>query len=218
MLLTTAESRTISCGPFVARPASALNSGAPELIVVKFKEGRRYAMSWYGSHSFLNAYIRENKCRRIMEIGVFNGENARTMVEVAMKNFPPEEVEYYGFDFFNGNEYHKLDQELKKTGCKFELFKGDTIETLPEVVVILPKMDLIFIDGGKSYREAESDWENSTRLMHDETAVFVHNYEFSGVKRMVNNIPRDEYQVKIIHPRSEGQTALIKRIDKETAW
>jgi predicted O-methyltransferase YrrM len=168
-------------------------------------------MPWYGSHSFLNEYIRKNNCKRIMEIGVLNGDNARRMVEVAMLNFPPDEVEYYGFDFFVDYTSQQVGQKLEKTGCKFKLFKGDTLDTLPEAVRTLPKMDLIFIDGGKSFTEAKSDWENSRTLMHDETAVFVHNYEFSGVRRMVDSIPQDKYQVKIIHPSSEGQTALIKR-------
>lgn len=138
-------------------------------------------MSWYGSHSFLNDYIRKNNCKRIMEIGVLNGENARTMVEVAIQNFPLEEVEYYGFDFFSGYESHEVGRKLRKIGCKFKLFKGDTVDTLPQAVKILPKMDLIFIDGGKSYTEAKSDWKYSKTLMHDGTVVFVHNYDFSGV-------------------------------------
>ena len=33
-------------------------------------------MPWYGSHSYLNEFIRENRCRKILEIGVYNGENA----------------------------------------------------------------------------------------------------------------------------------------------
>ena len=144
-----------------------------------------------------------------MEIGVYNGENAKTMVEVAIQNSPADEVEYYGFDFFSGREYHEVKQKLEKTGCKFQLFKGDTLDTLPESVKKLPKMDMIFIDGGKSYREARNDWENARTLMHERTTVFVHNYEFTGVKRMVDNIPREEYQVKIIRPRFEGQTALV---------
>jgi hypothetical protein len=49
-------------------------------------------MPWYGSHSFLNEYIRKNNCKRIMEIGVLNGDNARKMVEVAIQTFPPDEV------------------------------------------------------------------------------------------------------------------------------
>jgi hypothetical protein len=59
---------------------------------------------------------------------------------------------------------------------------------------------MIFIDGGKSFMEAESDWINSKTLMHDATAVFVRNYEFSGVQRIITDIPLDSYQVTIIHP------------------
>ncbi|MEM2093924.1 MAG: hypothetical protein QXI32_01345 [Candidatus Bathyarchaeia archaeon] len=47
-------------------------------------------MSWYGAHLFLNKYIHN--------IGVLSEENAKTMVEVAIQNSPPE-MEYYGFDF-----------------------------------------------------------------------------------------------------------------------
>jgi len=146
-----------------------------------------------------------------MEIGVWNGDNARRMVEVAIQNFSPEEVEYYGFDFFFGSLFQQVKQKLEKTKCKFKLFEGDTLDTLPKAVKTLPKMDLIFIDGGKSFTEAKSDWENSKTLMHDETAVFVHNYEVSGVQRMITSIPQDNYQVKIIRPSSEGETALIKK-------
>ena len=146
-----------------------------------------------------------------MEIGVLNGENAIAMIKVATQNFPPEKVEYYGFDLFDGSRFHQVAEDLEKTGCRFRLFKGDTVDTLPEAAKTLPKMDLIFIDGGKSYTEAKSDWENSKALMHDGTAVFVHNYGFPGVKRMVDSISRDEYQVKIIRPSSDSDTALIKR-------
>ncbi len=168
-------------------------------------------MSWYGLHSFLNEYILKNHCKRIMEIGVFNGDNAETMIEMATQNSPPEEVEYYGFDFFSGANFRRVEQKLEKTRCKFKLFKGDTLDTIPEAVKTLPKMDLIFIDGGKSYAEAKSDWENSKTLMHDGTAVFVHNYEFPGVRKMVDNIPRDEYRVRIISSPSDSDTALIKK-------
>lgn len=170
-------------------------------------------MSWYGSHTFLNEYIRNHKCRRIMEIGVLNGDNAKTMVEAALFNVPPEEVEYYGFDFFRGSSYHEVRRKLQETGCKFTLFKGDTVDTFPQAVKTLPHMDVIFIDGGKSYREAKSDWENAKTLMHDGTAVFVHNYDFPGVGRMVDTISRDKYQVKIIRAPFDSDTAFItKRI------
>jgi len=133
------------------------------------------------------------------------------MLETVIKNVPPDHVEYYGFDLFDYYSIRQVEQKLEKTGCKIKLFKGDSMRTLPEAVKSLPKMDLIFIDGGKSPAEAKSDWENSRTLMHEETAVFVHNYGFSGVRRMVDNIPRQQYHVRIIQTSSEGEIALIKK-------
>ncbi len=168
-------------------------------------------MPWYGSHSYLNEHINEKKCRKILEIGVYSGENAVNMVETAIQNVSPQEVEYYGFDFFSYFSSSEVRRKLEKTGCKFKLFEGNTIDTLPEVVKTLPEVDLIFIDGGKSFTVADSDWRNSRLLMHDETMVFVHNAGFSGVRRMVENISREEYQVKLFRVPSEGLVAQIKK-------
>jgi predicted O-methyltransferase YrrM len=147
-----------------------------------------------------------------MEIGVLNGENAKAMVEAAIENLPPEEVEYYGFDFFSNYSLEQIEEKLEGTGCKFRLFKGDTADTLPRSVKALPKMDLIFIDAGKSYSEAYNDWMCSRLLMQGKTAVFVHNYDFSGVRKMVDEIPKDRYRVEIIHKSNDEDTAVIKEI------
>lgn len=149
-----------------------------------------------------------------MEIGVANGANAREMVLVASLNTPPEQVEYYGFDIFEGkddSQMERVKQKLEKTGCEFRLFKGDSLKTLPRVVKKLPHMDLIFIDGNHSYTTVKSDWENSKNLMHNKTAVFFHNYDFSGPKRLVDSISREEYHVKIINPSSDCRTAMVKK-------
>jgi len=182
----------------------------------EYRSDMRSSRLGYGSHSFLNEYISEHECKKIMEIGVADGGNARTMVMVAIRNFSPKEVEYYGFDLFGGDDDSRMKQvmqKLKDTGCKFKLFKGDSAETLPKKVENLPKMDLIFIDGGHSYATVKSDWENSRFLMHDETAVFFHNYDSSGPKGVVDSISREEYQVKIIHSSSDYDTAFVKKKD-----
>ncbi len=168
-------------------------------------------MSWYGSHIFLNEYIAQYKCRRIMEIGVYNAENAESMIKTASKNHPPEEIEYYGFDFFHNYNKEKIAQKLARLGCKYKIYQGDTMNTVPEAAKKLPKMDLIFIDGGKSYNEAWSDWSASSKLMHKDTGVFVHNVGFSGVGKMVDNIPRDTYIVDTFYAPSEGRVAIIKK-------
>lgn len=147
-----------------------------------------------------------------MEIGVYNGENAVSMIKTANKIHPANEVEYYGFDFFSHYNTERIGKKLEALGCKYSLFKGNTIDTIPEAVKSLSMMDLIFIDGGKSYKVAVSDWEGSSRLMHEGTGVFVHNVGFSGVGRMVNDIPRIKFSVEIFFPQYEGKVALMKRI------
>lgn len=167
----------------------------------------------YGHHSFLNEYIRRNESRRIMEVGVANGDNAVSMVEAALEVNPPDEVEYYGFDTFEatgGAQLESVREKLSKTGCRFELFEGNSVETLPKAVDGLPNMDLIFIDGGRDYPVVKSDWENSRELMEGETAVFFHNYDYSGVKKLVDGISREKYSVKIVDPPSDDRTARIE--------
>ncbi len=168
-------------------------------------------MCWYGSHDYLNKFIRENLCRRVMEVGVYNGENAVSMVKAAIKNRPPSEVEYYGFDFFTSYSTERIERKLDATGCRHTLFEGNTMDTVPEAAKTLQVMDIIFIDGGKSFVEAWSDWEGSSRLMHEGTGVFVHNVDFSGVGRMVDSIPEDRYEVEVFYPRFEGKVALIRK-------
>ena len=169
-------------------------------------------MPWYGSHPYLIEYIRKNSCKKILEIGVYNGENAVSMAETAIENAAvPQEVAYYGFDFFWGSSSDRVGRKLERLGCTFELFEGNTLETLPISVASLPKMDLIFIDGGKSFKEALSDWKNSELLLHDRTGVFVHNADFAGVRRMLDQVSRDKYQVEIFRVPSEGRVGLITR-------
>ena len=169
-------------------------------------------MPWYGSHPYLNEFIRKYMCRRLLEIGVYNGENASNMVLAASKNFPSHEVEYYGFDFFSNYSVNYIERRLKETGCRYKLYKGDTMHTIAEATKTLPKMDMIFIDGGKSYREAKSDWENSSPLMHDRTGVFIHNVDFSGVRRMLCEVTREIYTVEEFYIPAEG---LVGRVMKK---
>ena len=94
-------------------------------------------MPWYGSHAYLNEYIRLNNCQRILEIGVYTGENAVSMVEAAIEHAPdPREVEYYGFDLFLNASSDQVGRKLEGLGCTFALFEGNTLKTLPTSVVI----------------------------------------------------------------------------------
>ena len=116
-----------------------------------------------------------------------------------------------GFDLFVNASSDQVGRKLERLGCTFALFEGDTLETLPISVASLPKMDLIFIDAGKSFTEAMSDWQNAELLLHDRTGVFVHNADFTGVRRMLDQVSREKHRVEIFQIPSEGRVALITR-------
>ena len=168
-------------------------------------------------YKYLFEIIRNNKCKRIMEIGVLDGEHSLQMIEEAKKNFAPEEIKYYGFDLFEqlddkAEEYGdvkllpslglgSVKDKLEKTNVKIYLYKGDTKEILPKVIKELPKMDLVFIDGGHDIETIENDWEYTKQVMDDHTIVIFDDYwnrEDAGCKKVVENIDKTKYEVKIL--------------------
>lgn len=152
-----------------------------------------------------------------MEVGIANGENAKRMVDTAKTHSPSEKIRYYGFDIFSENVPEEKDSQLKSvkrklndTGCNFTLFKGDSTTTLPNNVHKLPIMDLIFIDGGHAYQTVKSDWSHSKRLMDTNTAIFFHNADWKGPKKVINNIPQEKYIIKSIDPPSDTPIVRVK--------
>ena len=168
-------------------------------------------MPWYGSHRYLNEFIVENNCRRILEVGVYNGDNAVSMVKAALRLSEPDMIVYYGFDFFKYYSKDRVADKLEDLGCEYMLFEGDSTDTLPEVVSSLADMDIVFIDAGKAYKVVSSDWNSVSRLMHVDTGVFFHNVDYSGVGRVVDEIPRDEYSVEVFYETGEGKIAVVKK-------
>jgi predicted O-methyltransferase YrrM len=89
-------------------------------------------------------------------------------------------------------------RRLEKTSAKIHLIKGDTRKTLPMMLSFLPKMDFIFIDGGHSFKVVSSDWESSKRLMHEKTIVVFDDVECVGVKKVINSIDRQQYELWVL--------------------
>lgn len=149
-----------------------------------------------------------------MEVGTWTGDRALKMIKLAQKYHPADQVEYYGFDLFElmtldkfKDEFSKwpptmseVKNKLEKTRSKVFLYEGNTLETLPKIVTELPKMDLIFIDGGHSLETIANDWCWASQLMHDKTAVIFDDYwpgrTDAGAKVTVDNIDRNQYDVK----------------------
>ncbi len=171
-------------------------------------------------YNYLFEIIKKNRCKRIMEIGTWNGGRSREMIEAAQEFNGPDEVEYYGFDIFEIMNEEVFTKEVSKrpptmeqvrarleaSGAKIQLFKGFTEETLPKVVPSLPKMDLVFIDGGHSIETITNDWYYSQKVMDNNTVVIFDDYwsgewgkrKDAGCQSLIDALDRTKFEVKIL--------------------
>lgn len=183
----------------------------------------RYGMPDRYGH--LTKTIVERECRTIVEIGVWDAEHSRQMIQAALRKSPPAQVRFYGFDLFEAASDDLLESEVSKSartldearrklapfealGVTVELHQGNTMEVLPRVVPSMPPADFVFIDGGHSYETVGSDWENVARLMHERSVVIFDDYvnelalrqENYGVNRLIDELDRRRYRVARLRP------------------
>jgi len=175
-------------------------------------------------YGYLLLVIDRNHCRNIMEIGTWTGKRSLEMIERAKRYNDAKDISFYGFDLFelltdklNKEEFSKkpttmaeVEERLRKAGAQIHLYKGFTKDTLPQAVKDLPKMDLIFIDGGHKVETIQNDWKYARELMHDETVVvfddYYHKHDNVGCKTVVEAIDPSKYNVQILKPRDRVVT------------
>lgn len=113
--------------------------------------------------------IDQHKPKRLLEIGVWNGQNAIRMINQAKKYH--SNVDYQGYDLFEDatadddarefnvkghNQLRAVQAEIRAaTGAEVLLVKGNTRETLSEGMT----RDFAFIDGGHSVETIASDYD-----------------------------------------------------------
>ncbi len=171
-----------------------------------FRAPRRY-------HHLYNT-IREMNAATILEIGVWNGKRAVKMIKEAQKH--NSNIFYFGYDLFEDlgkigyhAEFSKMPPtkeevhaSLSATGATVRLFKGNTLETLPNSISELPQIDFIFIDGGHSIETIQSDWNNIQKIMNKQTIVIFDDYwrnrTDAGCKLIVDAIDTTRFFVEVL--------------------
>jgi len=91
---------------------------------------------------------------------------------------------------------------LKTTGANIHLYRGNTLQTMPATIPNLGKMDFVYIDGGHSVDTIRSDWQNTEKVMDENTVVIFDDYwvnrEDGGCKPIVDAIDRNKYEVELM--------------------
>lgn len=166
--------------------------------------------------------IYRNRCRKMVEIGTWNGVHAEQMIRTAALRHPVESVEYHGFDLFEDLTPEDLEREfskrpppqdavrrrLERTGARIRLHQGNTMETLPAALDSLRGSDLVFVDGGHSPETVASDWHNVRQVLTSETTVIFDDYYHNdepevrvlGCRGLVDALDREKYEVELLEP------------------
>jgi predicted O-methyltransferase YrrM len=123
--------------------------------------------------------IDQHKPQTILEIGVWNGQNAIRMINQAAKH--NQNIEYIGYDLFEEatsetdavefnvkghNQVRAVEAEIRAAtpkGTSIMLIKGNTRETLSHGMT----RDLVFLDGGHSIETIASDYDrvNNSKII-----------------------------------------------------
>ena len=174
-------------------------------------------------YSQLLDIIDEVKPSSICEIGTWNGNNAIRMIQQAKRY--QSFVSYQGFDLFETQTAEQFRRELSKrgqdenivrkrldaTGADVELVKGDTRQTIDE---ILPA-DFYFVDGGHSEETIDNDGTSVIHFMENGVAIFDDYYHEGkpagmGCNKFIDALDRTEFEV--IHLPVRTTDALDGRV------
>jgi hypothetical protein len=164
-------------------------------------------------------YIRRKKPRKILEIGVHQGDFAKRMLNgLKQNNF--SDIEYTGIDLFAELQtseiykkektlwpdsrdavYSKLNSEFP--GLNIRLLSGFSDELLKKLFG--EKFDLIFIDGGHSRETVYSDWVLSQPLLAEQGVIYFDDYTNSkglrnsgfGINYVVDEIDNKQWAISI---------------------
>jgi len=166
-------------------------------------------------YDYLFKFIKQNKCKQIMEIGVWNGFHALQMIKAAKEASPFTRIKYFGFDLFESIDANVakesrtkipssltvIKNKLEKTGAEIKLYKGYTKDTLRVFKYLHNEIDFIFIDGGHSLDVIYGDWLNIQPLINKNTIVIFDDYWNridAGCKTLIDSLDLDYWDVEIL--------------------
>lgn len=167
--------------------------------------------------------IRGGSHLRFLEVGTFDGVRACQLLRFFLSSHHKRSASYWGFDLFEDMTPEMVQSELSKSklppsqaqvtqrmsainNLRVQLFKGNTRETLKAQAGNLPKMDLIFIDGGHSLETIASDWDGVKGCIDPGTIVLFDDYyenrDDYGCKNLVETVLRKDpaYRVQTLDP------------------
>jgi hypothetical protein len=164
----------------------------------------RYAYFAYlsqPSHSRpLYRFIRRNKVRRILELGIGTTERAQRLIEVATDANRGVRIEYAGVDLFElraasdfeGVSLKLAHRRLATSGAKVRLIPGDPFAALARTANSLGGTELVIISADQSSDALSQAWFYLPRVVTPSAGVFVEEPTGAAGALRLRRLGRDE--------------------------
>ena len=162
-----------------------------------------------------------------LEVGTYDGRNAAELAAYLAKEKDGIVLRYYGFDMWEDmtEEIWKVEISKRrrppsreyvakflvgKVGS-FQLIQGDTRYTL--LAAAIPKVDLIFIDGGHSAETVSSDFAAASGMLEDGGVIVMDdwysNRDDVGARVVTDNLAKmNEWVVEVGDDYDKGKDGL----------
>ena len=169
--------------------------------------------------------VRARRSRTLLEVGTYDGEHARQLIETAALHWPAADVQYFGFDLFEDLTDEVLKKEFSKrppaqrvvaskltaNGAKVHLSRGYSRDTLPALLFQTDRpahFDFVLIDGGHAQETIQADWEVVRSLMGPQSVVVFDDYYDNtesavanlGCRRLIDGLDRRQFDVHVMDP------------------
>ena len=132
--------------------------------------------------------MRQQKARKIVEVGIGTTERAVRMIQIASEFYDPRDIHYTGIDLFEdrsesdgpGVPLKLAHRTLKGTGARIQLVPGTPSEAFSRIANSLGKIDMLVLSPRPDADQLAHAWFFIPRLLHDKSQVFLETPSPSG--------------------------------------
>ena len=122
--------------------------------------------------------MKVQQVRRIVEIGVHDGERAEQLLEMAKRFHDVESIRYTGIDMFeargeDATPLKEVHSRLSATGATIRLVPGDASSALPRCANDLRGTDWVLISPDQEEAAIDRAWHFLPRMLHQKSEVWM---------------------------------------------
>lgn len=156
-------------------------------------------LSQPASHRQIYKELRQQKPKKIVEVGIGDAQRALRMIELLTESHAPQEIQYTGIDLFEDRSeaegprmsLREAYRVLRATGVTVRLVPGTFADGLSRVANSLSQIDLVVVSGNAQIEQEARAWFYIPRLLHQGSHVFLET-STAGGGSTIRTISHDE--------------------------